>query len=139
MREIYAKLIVEECRRSSTDSSVDAERQYVVHTKHFLVEGEMYITCRPSKLEETLRQAFKIDSAPSSRYGSYYSSSSSSTVNRKERRFLTRDAIYAPPTKEVHDQIKEVGRVVLGRDPGDGFDIMCDILDEMISPPKRTI
>lgn len=141
-KEISAKLIVEECGLvSKSDSSYDAERQYVVHSKHFLAEGEIYITCRPSKLEETLKQVFKTDTAGGSGYySSYYnrySSSSTSSGTRKERRFLTRDPIYAPKSGEVKDTLREAGKAILGRETGEGFDLFCDIIDEMISPPKR--
>lgn len=140
-REIWAKLTVEECSHSS--KVYDEERQYVVHVRHILAEGEIYITSKPSKLEENLRMIFKTDQVPKTG-SSYYSSSSSSyyssdPAKRRERRFLTRDPIYAPPNKETGEQLKELGRTVMGRQPGDGFDILCDIVDEMISPPKRTL
>lgn len=143
-KEISAKLIVEECGLTSkSDSSPDAERQYVVHSKHFLAEGEIYFHCRPSKLDETLDQIFKTRSASytsGSYYGSYgsrYYGSSTPTGTRKERRFLTRDPIYAPKAGEVKDLLKNAGRAITGRDNGEGFDLFCDLIDEMISPPKR--
>ena len=141
-REVKASLRLEECGlENRNDTSYDAPRRYVVSSSNFAAEGEIYFTSKPSALEATLETMFKTNTVSRNTtthiYGQSYGSSSNPALIRKQCAFLTRDPIYAVLLGEMKSLLMDVGKSVLGREPSEGFELFCDILDEIISPPKR--
>lgn len=143
-REIHAVLKIEECGlENRNDISHDAVRRYVASSSNFSVEGEMYFTSRPSELQKTVDRLFRTNTIPKSYSGTTssstgtWNSSSTTPTDRKTRNFLTRDPIYAIPHGETKELLLDAGKAILGRDPGEGYDLFCEIIDEIISPPKR--
>lgn len=141
-REITAVLRIEDCGlENRNDTSYDSPRKYVASSTNFAAEGEIYFTSRPSQLDETVNRLFRTNTIQRP-----YSSSSTHTSNlhtvtnssdRRTRYFLTRDPIYAVPHGETRDLLMDVGKAVVGHHPGVGYELLCDIVDEIISPPKK--
>lgn len=141
-REINAVLRIEDCGlENRNDTSYDSPRKYVASSTNFAAEGEIYFTSRPSQLDETVAKLFRTNTIHRPYTSSSTTSSSNSTVttsgDRRTRHFLTRDPIYAVPHGETRDLLMEVGKAVVGHHPGVGYELLCDIVDEIISPPKK--
>ena len=138
-REITGVLRIEDCGlENRNDNSYDATRRYVASSTNFAAEGEIYFTSKPSKLDETINRLFKSNSVPRPySSSSYNSSTTSSGTDRKTRHFLTREPIYSVPHGETRELLMDVGKALLGRQPNEGYELFCDIIDEIISPPKR--
>lgn len=151
--KIHAELIVERIGPERGQYGDDPITNYVAYSNHFQLDGQMTFSCRPSRLEETLKAMFKVEdpfmkstrgmvpNAHTSMLPRVTSTTSGQTVTVDgkpvKRHFLTRDPIYKAPEGSTRDLIVSIGREVLGRDPGAGVDLFGDILDDIITPKKR--
>ena len=159
-KKFLALLEIEDLGLDSKENpnNPDAVRRYMV-SGGWQVEGEMYFSSRPSELENNLKKFFHTEDpllkktnglvpnqhsaiGPVRTYMTTTSGSSTMTVpvnkNGEVRRvFLTRDPIYKEPEGSVSDLIKDIGRTVIGKDSA-GTDLLGELLDEIVSPRKRT-
>lgn len=149
--KIHAELVVERIGPERGQYGDDPVTNYVAYSNHFQVDGQMTFSCRPSRLEETLKALFKVEdplmkttkglvpNAHTSMLPRSTAVGQTTTSDGKpiSRRFLTRDPIYKAPEGSTKDLIVSIGREVLGRDPGAGVDLFGDLLDEVITPRKR--
>lgn len=161
-RKILAVLTIEDVdyENEYDQRDPDATRRYQI-TGGWQTEGELYISSRPSRLEDLLKRCFFVDDpfmvktngivptsnayTPPPATRTFYNSPSSPTVsvpqkgkNGEIRRvFLTRDPIYKEPEGSVSNLIQDISKNVLGKD-GDAIGLMGDLLDEIISPRRRT-
>lgn len=161
-KKFLALLEIEDLGLDSKENpnNPDAVRRYMV-SGGWQVEGEMYFSSRPSELEANLRKFFHVEDplmkktnglvpnqhsmiGPTKTYTTTINGGSTTTttlpVNKNgevRRVFLTRDPIYKEPEGSVSDLIKDIGRSVIGKDSA-GTDLFGDLLDEIISPRKRT-
>lgn len=152
---IHAELYVERISVDRNDDSDDPKTNYIAYSSSWMAsDGQIPFSCRPSQLEATLRQIFRTEdpmmkktqgllpnmhSSLSGRM-TVTTSGGVTTAGQPTKKFLlTREPIYKAPEGSTKDLILNIGRELLGREPGAGVDLFGELLDDIITPKKKEV